>query len=76
MFVEHLRIKLTQLVQQNLIFALDVIRIARHHEEQQGVALDMTQEAESESLTLRGSLDDAWDVGHHKRLLVAIAHDT
>ena len=54
---------------------LDVVGVAGHHEEQQRVALDVAQEAQSEPLTLGGSLDDAWDVGHDERLLVAIAHD-
>ena len=75
MLVEHLRIELLQFVEQNLVFAFDVVRISRHHEQQQRVALDMTEEAETEALTFRGSLDDTRDIGHHERLVVAIAHD-
>ena len=76
MLVEQFGIKLCQLIQQDLILPFDIIRIARHHKEQQRVTLNMAEESEAEALALRGALDDTRDVGHHKRLVVAIAHDT
>ena len=75
MLGEHVGVELLQLVEQYLVFVLDVIGIARHHEEQQRVALDMSQKAQSETFTLGGTLDDAGNVGHDERLLVAIAYD-
>ena len=36
----------------------------------------MAEEAESETFSRTGSLDDTWDIGHHKRLAVAIGYDT
>ena len=35
----------------------------------------MAQEAQAQAPTLAGTLDDAGNVGHHKRLLVAVAHN-
>ena len=35
----------------------------------------MAQEAQSQSLTLAGTLDDTRNVGHDKRLLVPVSHD-
>ena len=75
MLVEHLGIEIAEFIEQNLILALDVVGISRHHEEQQRVTLDMAQKAETESLAFAGTLDDAGDVCHHKRLAVTITHD-
>ena len=72
---EHLGIELLQLVEQDFIFAADVIGVAGNHEEQQRVALDVTKEAQTEAASLAGTLDDAGDVGHDERLVVAIGHD-
>ena len=74
--VEQFRIKLCEFVEQDIILLLDVVRVTRHHEEQQRVTLDMAQEAQAQSLSLTGTLDDAGDVRHHERLIVAVAHDT
>ena len=35
----------------------------------------MAQEAQSQSLTLAGPFDDTGDIGHDKRLAVAVGHD-
>ena len=75
MLREHLGIELLQLVEQDFILAADVIGVAGHHEEQQRVALDVTKETQTEAASLAGTLDDAGDVGHHERLIVAIGHD-
>ena len=75
MLREHLGIELLQLVEQDFILAADVIGVAGHHEEQQGVALDVTKEAQTEAASLAGTLDEAWNVGHDERLVVAIGHD-
>ena len=44
LLVEHFGVECGQFVQQYLIFFPDVLRVAGHHEQQQRVALDMTQE--------------------------------
>ncbi len=35
----------------------------------------MAQEAQAQAFALAGALDDAGDVGHHERAVVAVAHD-
>ena len=45
MLVEHLWIEVLQLTEQHLIFFLDIIGITRYHEEQERVALNMTEES-------------------------------
>ena len=35
----------------------------------------MTEEAQAKALALRSALNDTWDISHHKRLTLAIAHD-
>ena len=35
----------------------------------------MAQEAQTQAFAFAGTLDNARDVGHHKRLVVAIAHN-
>ena len=47
MLVEQFRIKLRQLIQQNLVLPFDIVRIARYHEEQQRVAFNMAEEAQA-----------------------------
>ena len=73
--VEHLGVELLQFLEQHFIFALDIDGVAGHHEEQQRVAFDVAEKAQSQSLALAGSLDDAGDVGHDKRLVVMIVYD-
>ena len=75
MLVEHLGIEVGKLVEQYLVFLLYVVGITRHHEEQQGVALDVAQETESETFALARSLYNSRDVCHDERLVVMIAHD-
>ena len=36
----------------------------------------MTQESQTETLTLTGTLYDTWNICHHKRLAIAIRYDT
>ena len=43
--LQHIRIKLFQLIEQEFILLLDVVSISRHHKEEQGVALDVSEEA-------------------------------
>ena len=75
MLVEHLGVELLKLVLQQFVLALDVVGVARHHEEQKRVALDVAQEAQTESLAFACSLDDSRDVCHHERLVVAVVDD-
>ena len=73
--VEHLGIELLQFVEQHLVFTLYVIGISGNHEKQKRVSLYMSQEPQSESLTLTCSLDDARYVSHNKRLVVVVGND-
>ena len=73
--VEHFRVELLQFIEQDLILLPDVVRIARHHEEQQGVALDMAEEPQSEPLPLACPFDDSRNIRHHETLAVTIADD-
>ena len=75
LFVEQLGIEVAQLAKQNFVFMLDIVRIAGHHEEEQGVTLDVSQEAKPKSTSFGGSLDDARNVGHDEGLPVAIGDD-
>ena len=75
MLVKHIWVKLSQLVQQHLIFFLYIVGISRNHKQQQRVAFNMAQEAQTQAFAFAGALDNARDVGHHKRLVVAIAHN-
>ena len=45
-----------------------------YHKEQHGVALDVAQEAGAQALALGRALDDAGNVGHHERFVVAVGH--
>lgn len=58
MLVEHLWVEVLQLAQQHLVFLLDVVGIAWNHEEEQRVALDVSQESRSQALSFARSLDD------------------
>ena len=75
MLVEHFGIEVGKLVEQYLIFFFDIVGVARNHKEQQGVALDVAQETESETFALARSLYNSRDVCHDERLVVMIAHD-
>ena len=75
MLIEHLGIKILQLAQEHLIFLLDVVGIAWYHEEEQRVALDVTEESQTKSLSFARTLDDARDISHDKTLVVAVVHD-
>ena len=59
-------VKLLQLVEQDVVFLLDVVGIGRNHEEQHGVTLDVAQEAQTKSAALARTLDDARNVDHYK----------
>ena len=76
LFVQHFRIECTQFVQQDIIFFTDIITVRRNHKQQQGVAFDMTQETESQTFTLTGSLDNSRNVRHYKRFPIMIGNDT
>ena len=75
MLVVQFGVEVVQLVEQHLVLFLDVVGIARHHEEQKRVALDVPQKAQPQAFSFACALDDAGDVGHHKRLMVVIGHD-
>ena len=76
MLVEHLWVEVLQLAQQHLVFLLDVVGIAWNHEEEQRVALDVSQESQSQALSFARSLDDTRDICHHETLMVAVIHDS
>ena len=71
----QLRVVALQLAQQDLVLLTDVVRIGRHHEEQQSVAFNVAEEAQPESTTVAGALDNPRDVGHDERAIVAPADD-
>ena len=75
MLVEHFRVEVLQLAQQYLVFLLDIVGIARNHEEEQGVALDVSEESQSQALSFARSLDNTRDISHHETLMVAVIHD-
>ena len=75
MLVEHFRIELTQFIEQDVVFLVDIVGIAGNHKEQQRITLYMPQETQSESLAFGRPFDDARDIGHHERLVVVITHD-
>ena len=66
MFVEHFGVKLLQFVEQYLIFVLDVVGIARHHEQQKRITFDVTQKAKPQTFTRTCTFYDARNVGHHE----------
>ena len=66
MFLKHLWIELFQLIKQKLIFLLDIISITRNHEQQQGVALNMTKETKTKTFTLGSPFYDSRDISHYK----------
>ena len=75
MFVKHAGCELAQLIEQDVIFLGDMVRIARHHEKQEGVTLDMAKEAKSKSFSFRCALDDSRDIGHDEGFSVTTGHD-
>ena len=76
MLVEHLWIEVLQFAQQYFIFFLDVVSIARNHEEQQRVALNMAEESQAQTFSFARALDDARNISHDKTLVIAIIYDT
>ena len=75
MLAEHVGIELAQLVEQKFILALYVVGVAGHHEEQQRVALDVSEESKSETLALARALYNTGYVSHYERLVVTIVDD-
>ena len=73
--VEQSFVETSHFVEQNLVFALDVVGVAGHHEEQKRVALDVAKESQSQSASLGCALDDAGNVGHDEGTSVAVGHD-
>ena len=73
--VEQSFVETSHFVEQNLVFALDVVGVAGHHEEQERVALDVAKESQSQSASLGCALDDAGNVGHDEGTSVAVGHD-
>ena len=64
-----------QFVAKNFIFAANVVAVGRNHKQQHGIALNVAKETQSQTLSLACTLDDAGNVGHHKRAVVAVAND-
>ena len=75
MLLQHIRIELLQLPQQQFVLFSYIIALCRHHEEQERVALYVTQETQSEPLTLCSTLYDTGYISHHERLSAPIGHD-
>ena len=72
--VEHAGVELFQFAQQDAVFLGNMVGVAGHHEEEKGVTLNVAQKAQSQPAPLGCALDDAGNVGHHKRLTLAIGH--
>lgn len=75
LLVEQFGIVLRQFAQQDFVIAPDVVAVGGNHEQQHRIALDMAQEAGAESAALVRPLDDAGNVGHDERFMVADLHD-
>lgn len=73
--VEQPFVETSHFVEQDFVFALDVVGVAGYHEEQERVALNVAEESQTQSASLCRPLDDAGNVGHHKGTSVAIGHD-
>ena len=73
--VEQSFVETSHFVEQNLVFALDVVGVTGHHEKQERVALDVAKESQSQSTSLGCALDDAGNVGHDEGTSVAVGHD-
>ncbi len=73
--VEQSFVETSHFVEQNLVFALDVVGVAGYHEEQKRVALDVAEESQSQSTSLGCALDDAGNVGYDEGTSVAVGHD-
>ena len=55
-----------QFVQQDFVALPDVVRVGRQHKEQDGVALDVSEEADSYAFAFVRSFNDSGDVCHHE----------
>ena len=75
MLVEHFRVEVLKLVKQDFVLFLYVVSVARHHEQQQGVALYVAQEAQTEPASFARAFYYPGNVGHYERLAVVIAYD-
>ena len=75
LFREKLGVVELEFGEQRLVTCRDVVFFAAYHEEQHRVALDMPEEPRAYALAFVRSFDDAWDVGHHERAVVAVADD-
>ena len=73
--VEQPFVETSHFVEQDFVFALDVVGVAGYHEEQERVALNVAEESQTQSASLGSPLDDAGNVGHHEGASVAIGHD-
>ena len=70
-----MRIEAAQLLEQHLIVVLYVVAVGRHRKEQHSVTLNVAQKAQTQAAPLAGTLNDARNIGHHKRFVAAIGHD-
>lgn len=73
--VEQPFVETSHFVEQDFVFAFDVVGVAGYHEEQERVALNVAEESQTQSASLGSPLDDAGNVGHHEGTSVAIGHD-
>ena len=73
--VEQPFVETSHFVEQDFVFALDVVGVAGYHEEQKRVALDVAEESQSQSTSLGCALDDAGNVGYDEGTSVAVGHD-
>ena len=76
LFAEHVGIEGGKLIEQDIVLLADIVGVTGNHEEQQRVALDVTKKSQAKALTGASTLDDTGDIGHYKRTVVTIRHDT
>ena len=74
-FHQQFGIVFLQFAQEHLVSFCDVRFIGGHHEQEDGVAFDMPEEAHTDAFSFMGAFDDAGDVGHHEGAVVIIADD-
>jgi len=55
-----------EFVEQDFITFPDVVLVSCYHEQQDGVALNMSEETHSDALAFMCALDDARDVSHYE----------